>query len=1487
MANSFLSYQTHCHDPDGLQDRSSDRFEGLLQTLIVPPSDVCAEQGRALVSPLPTLSKRPKVAAAPTGTCGFAQVPVLQGPDGSTSVVTYGYIEKATVSRRSSACQGDLDQMLPRYKRYSDPFGSDASQKHGDSLSPRASPRPQGVVRDAVAWGATCRALEEFGSPELRRKFGSGHPQGLSPTLPRQGSQCWRSSPVQPRSTLTLPSRTIPLEPEWWTTVSGLPRSPASDQLSVHSSSPGMNAHQRRAQTDVTGPTPPNHGSWRPANACPPGSGTARSGGAPYAITGDTKSRMSPCSDGSRTLSPASSRVDSRRSESPKVGPFFREPPPYVYHCGPEHGQRLNQTPSPDAAKAQSRALLRTSCSSPTSPAMPARLLRPTASLSPVLDPRQRHMPAPLKDSSRWNQPAQFIRKTTGAEQRHSFSARVRGPSPNQAKGKPGPGVLTNRGAESQNGPGGTLSQSSSGVTGSLSPDVSSHSSHDAPEMVGHFEVEEVHVFAGGPASSQKRDGSTATRSQKIAQAKWAFLFGEEPARLHSDGTGVTSLQAASDPVITGAGPDLRHALTGELKASFRSSEGGPPCRSFVIRTPRLLVNTEAERGASRCGEGAWIEESSASARGSSDLVPRLRDGTRLSGGALHRSGRGTWLRVCFRCSDRSECRLDSTFVDSFTEAVRASAAPSSPSRRSGARARAKPSHQEVRQIEVELLAADCGSPAPKTGIIRRTIKYSETDLDAVPLRCYRETDLDEVMRAESAEDADSAFGSNRSSALGTCSFSPASSSPKPPRDQENPEEEEVVSWASVRLQGDLQRQRAAKDDDVFSLVLHRRVASVDHCLKSPLAVGGPKSPLPVGAPHRTSDSMDSFSRHFESIMESHRAKGTSYSSLDSVDLLTTGSTPVFTFDLPTLTPEIQSRICESAQQIMDLSFSPLVGPEASKSSRSELSLSVSAARPARDDGRVAPARSRPEPSVRVQKASSVPALHGSQRFALGGSDDSLANGWKPDRQAARRLAQRLYDLDGFKKSDVARHLSKNNEFGHMVAEEYLSHFDFSGLHLDEALRRLLSRFALIGESQERERVLTHFSRRFLQSHPETSQDSIHTLTCAVMLLNSDLHGNNVGKRMSCHQFVSNLDGLNDGKDFPKELLKSLYSSIKNDKLQWTIDEEELRCSSGPVDSRTDLASHTLKRLGTRRHPLLSQPSDEEVYKSGFLVRKIHADPDGKRTPRGRRSWKSFYVVLKGMMLHLQKDESRAERELTEEDMKNAVSVHHALAMRAADYHKRPNVFYLRTADWRVLLLQAPSGEQMRSWITRINVVAATFSAPPFPAAIGSQRRFTRPLLPASNTKLSPDKQVQSHENRFRAVSSELTELCAATPEPIIKGRELEEQKLRREYLEFEKTRFGTYAMLLRAKMAAGDGDLAAFESALLRDGGLQRTHSSPALELDSPLKDQIRRGKKSSSLHAASSRTPGGGGAKLRNGAAPDAHAEAASSRRTGDVAS
>lgn len=69
-----------------------------------------------------------------------------------------------------------------------------------------------------------------------------------------------------------------------------------------------------------------------------------------------------------------------------------------------------------------------------------------------------------------------------------------------------------------------------------------------------------------------------------------------------------------------------------------------------------------------------------------------------------------------------------------------------------------------------------------------------------------------------------------------------------------------------------------------------------------------------------------------------------------------------------------------------------------------------------------------------------------------------------------------------------------------------------------------------------------------------------------------------------------------------------------------------------------------------------------------------------------------------------------------------------------------------------------------------------------------------------------------------------------------------------------QKTRYGTYAMLLRAKLSSGDEDLSAFESRLFDDGGLQRAHSSPTLPQDTASKEKTRGTKTSKSLKVTSS---------------------------------
>ncbi|XP_041078647.1 PH and SEC7 domain-containing protein 2-like [Polyodon spathula] len=629
-------------------------------------------------------------------------------------------------------------------------------------------------------------------------------------------------------------------------------------------------------------------------------------------------------------------------------------------------------------------------------------------------------------------------------------------------------------------------------------------------------------------------------------------------------------------------------------------------------------------------------------------------------------------------------------------------------------------------------------------------------------------------------------------------------------------------------------------------------------------------------------DNHDGFSSTFERIVESHLMKDTYYSSMDSLDVLslTDETDSCVSFEAP-LTPLIQQRIKEGpellehqhgvlvqqhgileqqhevlgqeqepgASHCADGSYGSPLRHSTITSSRSENVLSRSSLKTIPNGFHIDTdeiVNSSSDTNLNDVLSDSDSEMGSVEQLEQGsveqleqGSMDTLANGCKADTDAARRLAKRLYHLQGFKRCDVARHLGKNNEFSKLVAEEYVGFFDFTGLSLDRALRTFLKAFPLMGETQERERVLIHFSQRYCQCNAEgvTSEDGVHTLTCALMLLNTDLHGHNIGKKMSCQQFITNLDSLNEGNNFPKDLLKILYNSIKNEKLEWAMDEEELgKSMSELVNDRSDSGVKKVTRIVYSSNPFLHIPlaSNAATYKHGVLTRKSHADMDGKRTPRGRRGWKKFYAVLKGTILYLQKDEYKPDKDLSEVDLKNAIRIHHALATKATDYSKRPNVLKLKTADWRVFLFQAPSEEEMLSWILRINLVAALFSAPAFPAAIGSKKKFCRPLLPSSTTKLSQEEQLRSHENKLKQVVEEVEEHSLHPPDKNLKSKETEEYRIREHYLTFEKSRYNTYINLLKAKVKVQTDDLDKIEASLFSsendESYLRKTQSSPSL---------------------------------------------------------
>jgi PH/SEC7 domain-containing protein len=60
------------------------------------------------------------------------------------------------------------------------------------------------------------------------------------------------------------------------------------------------------------------------------------------------------------------------------------------------------------------------------------------------------------------------------------------------------------------------------------------------------------------------------------------------------------------------------------------------------------------------------------------------------------------------------------------------------------------------------------------------------------------------------------------------------------------------------------------------------------------------------------------------------------------------------------------------------------------------------------------------------------------------------------------------------------------NDFNQLVAEEYVKLFNFQGDTLDRALRKFVKQFTIIGEAQDRERVLHFFAARYLDCNPTT-----------------------------------------------------------------------------------------------------------------------------------------------------------------------------------------------------------------------------------------------------------------------------------------------------------------------------------------------------------------------------------------------------------------
>lgn len=131
-------------------------------------------------------------------------------------------------------------------------------------------------------------------------------------------------------------------------------------------------------------------------------------------------------------------------------------------------------------------------------------------------------------------------------------------------------------------------------------------------------------------------------------------------------------------------------------------------------------------------------------------------------------------------------------------------------------------------------------------------------------------------------------------------------------------------------------------------------------------------------------------------------------------------------------------------------------------------------------------------------------------------------------------------------KLHVGEYIGDHHAFNKQVMAAYIDLFDFRGLDLVAAMRRLLAAFQLPGEAQKIDRIIEKFAERYCACNPSVfaSADTAYVLGYSLIMLSTDAHNPQVKKKMSKQEFLKNNRGINDGANLDDAYMSSLYDAI-------------------------------------------------------------------------------------------------------------------------------------------------------------------------------------------------------------------------------------------------------------------------------------------------------------------------------------------------------
>lgn len=174
-----------------------------------------------------------------------------------------------------------------------------------------------------------------------------------------------------------------------------------------------------------------------------------------------------------------------------------------------------------------------------------------------------------------------------------------------------------------------------------------------------------------------------------------------------------------------------------------------------------------------------------------------------------------------------------------------------------------------------------------------------------------------------------------------------------------------------------------------------------------------------------------------------------------------------------------------------------------------------------------------------------------------------VKNGYIAD-DSDEHVAKFLFENKGrLNKKTVGEYIANPKNIA--LLKLFISNFAFNGLRVDEAIRVLLTKFRLPGESQQIERIVETFASKYVQDQEYDSSkegaasavegdysaiqpdaDSVFVLSYSIIMLNTDFYNPQVKNHMTFDDYSYNLKGCNNKSDFPLWYLEKTYNSIKD-----------------------------------------------------------------------------------------------------------------------------------------------------------------------------------------------------------------------------------------------------------------------------------------------------------------------------------------------------